>query len=380
MMPLSLDLAVFLLFVVAVAAFVWRDRKNVKATGLVLMRRTQRGKVWLDKTTNRAPQLWGLLTVIGVVVAIPAMIFISYFLLSNTIQLASGHVVGAVKLVLPWSGFEDKPGVLLVPWYFWIIGIATVVVPHELFHGIACRLGKIRIKSLGWMLLAIIPGAFVDPDVNQLKKAPRFAKLRVFAAGSFANFTIGFLCMLLGVAMLGALFHPVGILPAGLIADTPAAAANLSGTLLAIDNFTINSQEDLIAALQQVPVGSQVIVRTSSGNYTVTTAQHPELNQSYLGLAGPYQLDYKLKAGVAASGFGDVAQFFVDLFAWLWMINLGIGMFNLLPIKPLDGGLIFEEIAGKFLRKNATRFVTIGISVLMIAIVVFNIVGPVVMR
>jgi membrane-associated protease RseP (regulator of RpoE activity) len=379
-MPLSLDLAVFLFFIFAVAAFVWRDRRNVKATGLVLMRRTQRGKVWLDKTASRAPQLWGTLSMIGVAVAIPAMIFISYILLSNTISLLSGHVVGAVKLVLPWSGFEEQPGVLLVPWYFWVMGIALVVVPHELFHGIACRLGRIRVKSLGWMLLAIIPGAFVDPDMNQLKKASHFAKLRVFAAGSFANFAVGFLCILIGIALLGALFNQVGIMPSGLIEGTPVAAANLSGTLLAIDDFTINSQDDLVAALRQIPVGSSVIVRTSQGNYTITTAQNPELNQSYLGLAGPYQPAYSLKAGIAASGFGGAVGFLVDLFNWLALISIGIGMFNLLPIKPLDGGLIFEEIVGKFLRKNATRVVTIGLSLLMVASVVFNIVGPVVMQ
>jgi len=378
-MALPVDLAIFLLFIAAVAALVWHDRRNVKATGLVLMRRTQRGKLFLERLTARAPQLWRLLTTMGVVVAIPAMLFISYFLLSNMANLLSGQVTGAVKLVLPWSGFEERPGVFLVPWYFWVIGIATVVVPHEFFHGIACSLGKIRIKSLGWMLLAIIPGAFVDPDKRQLDRAARFTKLRVFAAGSFANFVIGFLCLLIGIALLGALFTQVGIVPAGLIEGTPAAAANLSGTLLAIDDFTINSQDDLVAALKQIPAGSAVAVRTTTGNYTITTTQHPELNQSYLGIAGPYRADYKLKAGVASSGLGGAAQFLVDLFAWLWMINLGIGMFNLLPIKPLDGGLIFEELTGKFLRRNATRLLTMGVSLLMVAVVVFNIVGPAVM-
>lgn len=377
---ISIDLAVFLLFIAIVAAIVVYDRANIKPSGLVLMRRTQRGRAWLYRTAARMPRFWSGLATIGVIVAIPAMVYISYFLLQNTIALASGQVAGAVKLVLPWSGFEERPGVFFVPWYFWVIGIVAVIVPHELFHGIACRLAKIKIKSLGWMLLLFLPGAFVDPDKRQLDRASRVAKLRVYAAGSFANFATGVVCALVGMVLLAALFSTVGIVPAGVIEGSPAAAANLSGALLAINGVAINSQADLIGVLQQIPVGSSIAVQTTTANYTVTTVQHPELNQSYLGVAGPYQPNYVLKAGIESNGLGGVARFMTDLFGWLWIICIGIGMFNLLPIKPLDGGLIFEEIAGKFLRKNAARLVTFGVSLLMVAVVVFNIVGPVLMH
>ena len=377
---LSNDIVIFLLFLAVVATVVWSDRKNIKPTGLVLMRRTQRGRAWLYRTAAQWPRFWKVLTTLGVVITIPAMILISWFLLNSTWQVLSGQIEGAVKLVLPWSGFEEQPGVFFVPWYFWFIGIAAVIAPHELFHGIACRLAKIRIRSLGLMLLLFLPGAFVDPDKRQLDRAPRLAKLRVFAAGSFANFITAALCTVLGILLLVALFNQAGIMPSGLIAGSPAAAANISGAILAIGGMPISSQEDIVTALQRVPIGSTIAVQTTEGNYTITTVQHPERDQSYLGIAGPYNPNYELKAGIASSGFGDAARFFVDLLAWLSMISLGIGLFNLLPIKPLDGGLIFEEIAGKYLKKNALRFAVRGLSLLMVAAVVFNIIGPIILQ
>ncbi|MEM7813846.1 MAG: site-2 protease family protein [Candidatus Aenigmatarchaeota archaeon] len=372
----TIDVIAFFAFVAAIAALVWRDRRNVKVAGIVLMRRTQRGKGWLYRTAARAPRAWNVLATLGVITAVPAMVLIAHFLLGNALQVAAGAPAGEVKLALPWSEFEDRPIVLLVPWYFWVIGIAAVIVPHELFHGIACRVAGIKIKSLGWMLLIFLPGAFVEPDKRQLERASRIAKLRVYAAGSFANFVVAALCLLAMIALLEGLYDQRGIIPASVVPGSPAYVANISGVLLSIDGIPINSEKDLVAALRDTPIGGSIAIHTTAGNYTVTTVKHPELNQSYLGVKGPYVASYALKPGVEASGFGLAADFMKELFGWLYAISFGIGLFNLLPIKPLDGGLIFEEMVSKFLRKRRARLVTTWLSLVMTAILVFNIIGP----
>ena len=70
---LSIDLLAFLAFIAIVALVVWYDRRNVKFSGIVLMRRTQHGKKMLDRLVNRFPRYWNAHTMAGVVIAIPAM-------------------------------------------------------------------------------------------------------------------------------------------------------------------------------------------------------------------------------------------------------------------------------------------------------------------
>jgi len=377
-MALPLDAAIFLVFIGIVVFVVWNDRKNVKPAGLVLMRRTKQGREWLYRTARRWPRAWKALSTVGVIVAIPAMVYVCYFIISNAMRLATGHLAGAVKLVLPWSSFAEAPGLFLVPWYFWVLGIAVVIIPHELFHGIACRIGKISVKSLGWMLFLFVPGAFVDPDVRDLARASRVAKLRVYAAGSFANLATGLVCIIIWMVLLGAFFTQAGVIPSAIVADGPWHTANVSGTaILQINNFSTISQEDYVAVMQSIPPGSSVSIETTSGNYTLTTVASNETSGSDIGTVGPYSPYYRINA--AARPFYDPISFLVTLFSWLFTITVGIGIFNLLPIKPLDGGLIFEEIAGKFLHKNATRMATMGVSLLMVALVVYSIVGPVIM-
>ena len=44
-----------------------------------------------------------------------------------------------------------------------------------------------------------------------------------------------------------------------------------------------------------------------------------------------------------------------DLFYWIFLLNFAVGTFNLLPMKPLDGGLILEELLRYKLSKNMVK-------------------------
>jgi Zn-dependent protease len=56
---------------------------------------------------------------------------------------------------------------------------------------------------------------------------------------------------------------------------------------------------------------------------------------------------------------------------WIFALNLGIGLFNLLPLKPLDGGLIFEEISNKIF-KDKGRIVATIVSILTLSLLLTN--------
>ena len=129
---------------------------------------------------------------LGIVVAFGAMIFITWTLVST---LPTVFDTPSVSIIIP--GVEMPGSSIYIPFVYGLIALATVLVVHEFSHGIQSVGEKISIKSIGLLLFAIIPGAFVEPDEEELKNAKRSSRLRVYAAGSVANITLALIAMLL---------------------------------------------------------------------------------------------------------------------------------------------------------------------------------------
>lgn len=398
---LSVDLTTFFLFILVIGLLIYRDKKNVKLESIVLIRRTQKGRNFIDKVAGKSKTFWGGLGAVGVAIAIVMMILGSIFLINQAAAVAGGSQEGGVRLLLPGpvSAPTNLPGAFVVPWWIWVIGVAFVIIPHEFMHGIMCRVDKIKIKSVGWILLLVIPGAFVEPDEKQLKKAKRFTKMRVYAAGSFANIITAMIILVIMALFFAASFTTNGVY-VQTFEDTPAAAANLSGAITGISGVPIRNSDDIRAALSQYNPGDTVTVNTVGGlvflpsfrggadflipkptlvtntpqvnSYQITLAEHPERpGDAYMGVAvGTESVSYN----------GDNLAAYVTistLLLWIFVFSLGIGIVNILPIKPLDGGLLLEEIVGRFTKNPKTvSKVAKLISGIMLAVLLFNLIGP----
>lgn len=371
---MNFELASFAVFVLILAALLYMDRKKIRLQGIMIIRKTERGKDFIDSVAKRYKRMWDALSVLGIGISIIALFAGSFFLMSNSLGILKGDIKEGVRLVLPWpsSQAEFQPGLLFLPWYLWIIAILSVVVPHEGFHGIMCRTEKIRIKTIGWFFLLFIPGAFVEPDDSQLKKSSRRAKLKVYSAGSFANFIMAFVFSLLGFVILSVFYSPGGIVPSSAVAGYPAAEANVSGAIVSVNGFPVRSHEDLSAILEKIQPGTLIALKTTADEYNITTVKHPELDKSFIGVSGPFSTYNEVSESYSSSS--NILNFLRELFMWITILNFGIGLVNMLPIKPLDGGLVFEEIAGKFLKDS--RFAVNFVSTTMILILLFNLVGP----
>lgn len=59
------------------------------------------------------------------------------------------------------------------------------------------------------------------------------------------------------------------------------------------------------------------------------------------------------------------------IFTQMVMINLGFGVFNLIPIPPLDGSRVLYAIAPDPIRDFMERFENVGLIVVMVLVVVF---------
>ena len=90
-----------------------------------------------------------------------------------------------MSLVLPGVDIPGSP--VLIPLGYGIIGLMTVLVVHEFGHGIIARTEGVKIDSIGVLLLAVLPGAFVEPNEEDVQNSKRIQKLRIYAAGSIFN-------------------------------------------------------------------------------------------------------------------------------------------------------------------------------------------------
>ncbi len=386
---MAFDTALFIGFILAVALLIYSDRKRVRLEGIIFIRRTTKGRDFIDRVASRRPKFWRKLSTAGIALGIILMILGSVLLISQAFAVLSGAEDGGVKLLLPGpvSTPVNAPGIFVVPWWIWVIGIAIVIIPHEFMHGIMCRIDKVRIKSVGWLLLIIIPGAFVEPDEKQKKKKKKRTKLRVYAAGSFANMLVAGIVLLIAFAAVFAMSASSLISPHGVIftplENGPAFNASLNGSIIAINDEPIFRHSDLTEQLSRYKPGDTIRVSTAETYYVpgffpqgVTNLENTETKQvtlaskdgrAFLGV-GVIGESVELKSDI--QGY---ATFSMLLF-WIFLFSFGIGLVNLLPIKPLDGGLILEELVSGSRHKKA---IVRSISIFMLLVLLFNIIGPV---
>ncbi|EQD48104.1 peptidase M50, partial [mine drainage metagenome] len=72
-----------------------------------------------------------------------------------------------------------------------ICALAILLIVHEFSHGVLARKAKVKLKSVGLLLVGVIPmGAFVEPDEKEVEKLDKLAQTKIFAAGISANFIL----------------------------------------------------------------------------------------------------------------------------------------------------------------------------------------------
>ena len=64
-----------------------------------------------------------------------------------------------------------------------------------------------------------------------------------------------------------------------------------------------------------------------------------------------------------------------EIFQWIFTLNLGIGLFNILPIKPLDGGYMLEILLSYKLSENQYKPIVNSLSAVFAIVIVFSIVA-----
>jgi len=63
-----------------------------------------------------------------------------------------------------------------------------------------------------------------------------------------------------------------------------------------------------------------------------------------------------------------------DLFFWLFVLNLGVGLFNLVPLGPIDGGRMLLAVLQKFTHEKRASAIWKSVSVGLLCVLITNVV------
>ncbi len=351
----------------------------------MIMWRTKKGLKLIDRL-SRPKRFWRVYGNIAVAVGIIMMVFMAINLALNLIMLLESPATAAagVQFVLPGL----VPGLTPVAW---IIGIATVLVVHELAHGLLTRAQNLKISSVGGMFFIAIPGAFVEPDEKQLSKASVMKRLRVYAVGAFSN--ILFAVLILGLILVLLVPKP-GVYVDGLAMGSPADNHNIGFgmRLYSIDGIEMNTPADFERFMNTSLPGENIRVVTSAGENVITLAQSPYYeNRGFLGIhlvstisrwnfANPlYVLGAAMAQLLGSNIFHPyifdalVPWIVIDVLKWIFALNIGIGLFNLVPMVPLDGGYMLRGILEKIVSKKRAVTISRIAAYLILGLLVANI-------
>ena len=357
------------------------EKVGVEVTFPVLMWRTTRLRGFVDRIANRSPRFWKWFMNFGIAVSAFFMVFMAVLLLQSLTTITE---VSSVSLVLP--GVEVPGSPFFIPFFSGFIALITVIVVHEFSHGILARVEKVDIKSMGLLLFAILPGAFVEPDDEEVKELSRPARMRIYVAGSMANLSLALVAMIIMMLLssfaIPAVFHEDGVEITRLTDDGNAHDYLKTGMILkSINNYTIGDSKDYSSAVRTLKPNNTVKVVTDQGAYSFKLKSNPA-NRSlgYMGVQA--QAHYLINDNYQNQFYTPYLWILLDLpelFMWIFLLNFSIGTFNLLPMKPLDGGALFEDlmsyVAGENTVKIASQFMTYLMAITIIVSLVYSFTG-----
>lgn len=367
---------VFLLVMVGlIGFFLWKDRDKVERHSILFYRRTQRGVDLIDKIASLSPRFWSFYGWTGVVlglISIPLVFLQAGGAIAN--MVATGSTEGGPAIIAPGLGSEAtfQSGISFIPVEYWVISILILMVVHEFSHGIVARAEGFEINSVGWVIFGIIPGAFVEPKGEGMLPGGEHdpeshglwdqgdwkSRLKVLAAGSFANYLTAALFLGLAIILFTNVTQPAGVQYYAQEGMPANESGMTSGLLYAINGERVRYSSEVMEIGDSIAPGENVTLWTSEGNFTVTTTSVNDSESGYIGILmfGDRGLLSTIQAMVsnthvvkpAYEAYEGVLSWTISLFEMVALLNFVVGFFNMLPAKPLDGGQVVDTLVDRF--------------------------------
>lgn len=380
-MAIDLNLVSIIVFYSIIALYFYIKRKQIEVEyKIFFLYKTKRFNAVMEKIANCCPRFWRCYGLAAIPIGFLGMIFILSYLAYSLVKLIMvPTTIASLSVVVPGVRIPGSP---FIPFWYGIIALFFVIVVHEGSHGIICAANKVRIKSSGVGLMAFLPLAFVEPDEKQLEKQKASTQLAVFAAGAFTNFVtaaiVVALAFLLAPVVTGAL-TPSGAYLETAYADKPAALAGLEhgDIIYYVDNQNTAQATDLEKYLISVKPGDTVTIKTADKTLDVKTIPNPKNeSRAYMGIEFGQKMDVKPELKAKYGSLPFALYYLLKLFYWIFALNIGIGVINLLPLGPIDGGRMLRTALNAKMKKHAAMKVFVLLSYLSLFLLLANIILP----
>ena len=112
-------------------------------------------------------------------------------------------------------------------------------------------------------------------------------------------------------------------------------------------------------------------------SYNIVLVANPKnASKAYLGVLSRQHAEitegFKQKYG---SWSVPIILWLFGLLYWLFLLNIGIGLFNLLPIGPIDGGRMLQLVFKKIFKQEQGQKVWRFVSIIFLLLVVANVIA-----
>lgn len=377
---MSPDTIAAIVFAVLLGVFLLVKRKRLTLQRAlfpiiyVVMYKSKWGVDWMEKIARKFPRLVRIFGDIGIVLGFLGMALITLELVWSSVKVFIGGAAPGIAPVLP----VQADGIFFVPFSYWIISIFLLAIAHEFAHGMLSFAHRVPVKSSGFaflcLILPVVPAAFVEPDEEVLNRKSKRAKLAVFAAGPMANMVFALFALGLFFSLsplLSSAYSPVGVEVVTVADGSRAALAgmNVGEIITHVDGERVLNVKEMSSKLESYSSGEVVSLKTRDSLFSVVLNESKTLGIS----ARPYSVPNSEFAGSYGNWAPPVVKWFSGLLFWLFMLNLGIGLFNLLPLGPLDGGRMFQLVCLKVSKKHGLRIWSF-VSFTLAALIIVNIV------
>jgi len=380
--------AVLLFYLVIIVWLIFK-RKNLEIQNkFIVLYKMKFGLKLIEKVSTKFREWVILFGYIGIGAGFIGMLLIAYVLIKNIYDLLFvPSAVSGVSLVLPGVNI---PGIGILPFWHWLLAILVIAVVHEFSHGIVARAHNIEVKSTGMVFMGPIIGAFVEPDEKKMVKNEDYKQYSVLAAGPFSNVLLALLALVLMLFVFSPLQENMTTAN-GFTFDAyynnsyPIAQAGIApGTIInGINGKAVTDFESFASEISGVKPGEEITLNTMNGTATFALTTNPDgSGKGFLGISQIHN-SFDVKEAYL-SGIGKVAYSIVDwlveFMRWIFLLSLGIGLFNLLPLPIVDGGRMMQVFLWKLKGKEKGDKWYGKISLFFLLVLILSLIFPYIMK
>jgi len=331
-------------------AVMYKYRKQAEVHFPLVMFRARKlvDAVW--KIGRRHSRAFSIVSDLAVLLSLIAMPFVFYLIGKSAFDIMTIKELGS-QIVPIVPGVKFPGSEIYIPLWSGIIAMAVLGSVHELAHGLVASAQGTKPKSIVLIFLAFFTSFGVELDEREMQAIDLRKKLRIFAAGSFANFlsAIAFALAMFAIAALVApLVVPEGMRVITIEPGSPAEGLLSVGDMILEMNGT--STKDIVAFANYTSSfapNETLTVVTDKGTFTLPA--NYETGNSTVGKIGVVSTpEFVLwKKLLLYPSF-----WLLQLLNLIVSFNVSVAFLNLMPLPPFDGGRIVMSISEKYLPKS----------------------------